>query len=203
MDEIVARAMQKWPDVPNVYGWLRLDRRGNWLVKGRVTGADGAPLFERIGNPAVVEFIGRNYARDDVGRWFFQNGPQRVFVRPDYLPLVLRLGAGAAAPLVAHTGVPAGAPRAAWLDESGALILDTALGPGLLDDRDLALLADAFVDHAGAAVEDDPCAAAMHGGLRVALAGVTVAVSAMNSSDAATRFDFDPAPAPPPGQPEC
>jgi len=53
MDEIVLRAIAKWPDVPSVYNWLRLDRRGNWLVKG-----------ERIGNAAVVEFIGRNYEQD-------------------------------------------------------------------------------------------------------------------------------------------
>jgi len=28
VDDIVLQAMTKWPDVPNVYGWLRLDRRG-------------------------------------------------------------------------------------------------------------------------------------------------------------------------------
>ena len=34
MDEIVLRGMAKWPNVPAVYGWLALDRRGNWLIKG-------------------------------------------------------------------------------------------------------------------------------------------------------------------------
>ena len=103
MDQIVARAMQKWPNVPDVYGWLRLDRRGNWWLKSGQ--APGGPVFERIGNPAVVEFIGRNYAHDASGRWFFQNGPQRVFVSLDYLPLVYRLEHAA---LVAHTGAAAG-----------------------------------------------------------------------------------------------
>ena len=28
LDEQVRRAMQKWPQVPAVYGWLRLSRRG-------------------------------------------------------------------------------------------------------------------------------------------------------------------------------
>jgi len=203
MDEIVARAMQKWPDVPNVYGWLRLDRRGNWLVKGRAVAADGAPVFERIGNPAVVEFIGRNYARDDGGRWYFQNGPQRVFVRPDYLPMVFRLDGGAGAALIAHTGAAAGAPRAAWLDEAGALIVDTVLGAGLIDDRDLPVLADAFVDGAGAVIEEDPHAAAVGGTLHVAIAGASLRVKVIRSTDAAARFGFDPEPAPPPGQPEC
>ena len=92
MDEIVVRAMQKWPNVPNVFGWLKLDRRGHWLVKSR-TGGDARTVFERISNAAVVEFIGRNYQADDKGRWFFQNGPQRVFVTLEYTPLVYRLRA--------------------------------------------------------------------------------------------------------------
>ena len=33
MDEIVIRAMQKWPNVPNVFGWLKLDRRGDVVDK--------------------------------------------------------------------------------------------------------------------------------------------------------------------------
>jgi hypothetical protein len=79
MDESVRAALARWPNVPSVYGWLSLDRRGNWLIKG-----------ERIGNPAVPEFIARNYECDERGRWFFQNGPQRVFVTLAYLPFVLR-----------------------------------------------------------------------------------------------------------------
>jgi len=73
MDEIVLRSILKWPDVPAVYGWLSLDRRGNWMIK------TVAGRFERIAHVAVREFICRNYASDSEGRWFFQNGPQRVF----------------------------------------------------------------------------------------------------------------------------
>jgi len=78
MDEIVARSLAKWPNVPAVYGWLELDRRGNWLIKG-----------ERIGNQALRDFIGRNYEADERGCWFFQNGPQRVYVRLAYTPFVM------------------------------------------------------------------------------------------------------------------
>ena len=67
MDDIVLRGIAKWPNVPAVYGWLSLDRRGNWRIKG-----------EPISNPNVVAFIARNYGHDDEGRWFFQNGPQRT-----------------------------------------------------------------------------------------------------------------------------
>src|SRR3954465_15829874 len=78
MDEIVARSLARWPNVPAVYGWLSLDRRGNWRIKG-----------EKIGNPALREFISRNYQPDERGQWYFQNGPQRVYVSLAYAPLVV------------------------------------------------------------------------------------------------------------------
>ncbi len=95
MDEIVLRGMAKWPNVPAVYGWLSLDRRGQWLIKG-----------ERISNALVTEFIGRNFTRDERGCWYFQNGPQRVFVDLDYTPRVYRVVNPDGAPLAleASTG---------------------------------------------------------------------------------------------------
>ena len=84
MDEQVMRAMARWPHVPAVYGWLSLDRRGRWLIRG-----------ETISNRAALAFIGRNYAADERGRWYFQNGPQRVFVTLDYTPVVYFLVEGA------------------------------------------------------------------------------------------------------------
>jgi len=137
MDEIVTRGMAKWPNVPAVYGWLSLDRRGNWLIKG-----------ERIGNPLVTEFIGRNYARDERGCWYFQNGPQRVFVDLAGTPLVLRITSPDGAPLAlaTHTGIPVASVAAVFLDEGGTLLLETSLGPGTLDDRDLARLLPHLID---------------------------------------------------------
>ena len=73
MDAAVARALAKWPNVPGVYGWLALDRRGNWLIRS----ASATQRFEKIGNAALRDFIGRNYEPDAQGRWYFQNGPQR------------------------------------------------------------------------------------------------------------------------------
>jgi hypothetical protein len=138
MDESVVRSMAKWPDVPDVHGWLALDRRGNWLIRN-----------EKIGNLALREFIGRNYQPDAQGRWFFQNGPQRVFVTLAYTPLVARLENGA---LVDHCGRAYGEPQGIWLDDEGSILLCGALGPALLDDRDLA----SFIDGLGRAPEDLP-----------------------------------------------
>lgn len=135
MDEIVARSLAKWPDVPAVYGWLALDRRGNWLIRA----PSASQRFERIGNAALREFIGRNYEHDGKGRWFFQNGPQRVYARLAYTPLVVRHDGSA---LVDHCGRPFSA-SATWLDDEGSLLMAGSGTVALLDDRDLARYADA------------------------------------------------------------
>jgi len=127
MDEIVARALAKWPDVPDVYGWLSLDRRGNFLIRN-----------ERIGNRALREFISRNYQPDARGCWYFQNGPQRVFVQLAYAPLVVHLEGSA---LVDHCGRPF-LPEQAFLDDEGSVLMQGNAGFALLDDRDLAAYAD-------------------------------------------------------------
>lgn len=135
MDDIVIRSMLKWPDVPDVYGWLQLDRRGNWRIRGAAADA----LFEPIGNAAFRDFIARNYAADERGRWFFQNGPQRVFVHLAYAPFVFRLeGAG----IVDHCGRTAGSLEGVWIDDEGSLVLSAAGRVGLLDYRDLGAVAD-------------------------------------------------------------
>lgn len=131
MDEAVLRALARWPGVADVYGWLVLDRRGEWRL--RVEGAERR--FERIGNRALRDFICRNYAADARGRWYFQNGPQRVYVELAYAPLVVRLDA---AGLTDHCGRAFGEPRGIWQDEEGSLLLLGDLGLGLVDDRDLA-----------------------------------------------------------------
>jgi hypothetical protein len=204
MDEIVIRAMQKWPDVPNVYGWLKLDRRGNWLVKSRASAA-GAPVFERISNAAVVEFIGRNYQADAHGRWFFQNGPQRVFVLLEYTPLVYRLRADGDS-VETHTGAVPSVVMRAWVDDAGQLLLDTELGAGVALDRDLAALLEKIVVTDGKPAADEAIESLAGGAgpaLALSLGKRCVPLGSIAASDVPARFRFNPAPRPAPGEPEC
>ncbi len=199
MDESVIRAMAKWPNVPNVFGWLQLDRRGNWLIKG-----------ERIGNSAVVEFICRNYAADERGRWFFQNGPQRVFVALAYTPFVLRTLGGPELKLETHTGRMVNHVTGAWLDESGTLILRWSGGIGALSDRDLAEVSDRFTDSRGQPVSEDYLAKSLEAGSIRRRAGFwfsfgdeRLPVGRIDSEQAPQKFGYYRDPRPAPGEPEC
>jgi DUF2946 family protein len=143
VDEIVLRAQAKWPGVPDVYGWLSLDRRGRWLLRN-----PAREIYEPIGNAALRQFIARNYSCDERGRWFFQNGPQRVFVRLAYTPLVVRAHGGTLLDQcgrILETGD-------AMLDEEGSVLLPADGSIALLDDRDLA----AYAELQGDAIERLP-----------------------------------------------
>ena len=147
MDDIVKAALKKWPHVPHCYGWLALDARGDWYMRDdRVQAAGPFPQVKgsRILHDKLREFIARNYLHDDAGCWFFQNGPQRVYVELEAAPWVWRLDAlpDAAPDLVSHTGLPAQF-ESAWLDESGRLFLNSDLGLGIVHSLDMGLAADA------------------------------------------------------------
>jgi hypothetical protein len=198
--------MVKWPDVPEVYGWLQLDRRGRWLIKSRPTrDSSGEIRFERIANAAVTEFINRNYQADANGRWFFQNGPQRVFVMLHYTPLVYRI-VGSGTGLATHTGLPIGRVSGAWLDERGALLLKGEQEVGVLSDRDLGEAVTLIRDEQGQTPDEDALAKFIDGGvggLYLHWESGRVSLERIDSSAVAERFGFVADPRPPAGQPDC
>ena len=146
MDEIVKAALLKWPQVPHCYDWLALDARGCWYMRDERIQARGPfPQVKgsRIEHPKLLAFIERNYEHDAHGAWFFQNGPQRVYLQLEAAPWVWRLcvqGSGWAA--TSHTGVPAEV-KGCWLDEEGRVYLDTNIGFGLVHTQDVGVAADA------------------------------------------------------------
>lgn len=153
MDDIVKAALAKWPNVPHCYGWLGLDARGDWYMRDDRTQAAGPFAAERSGKSGaavakgsrlqhgkLIDFIQRNYASDEEGQWFFQNGPQRVYVELEDTPYIWRLQADGR--VLAHTGEDAGLVSSCLLDEAGHLYLVTTLGLGLVHTSDMAMAAD-------------------------------------------------------------
>ena len=203
MDEIVKQGMAKWPTVPAVYGWLSLDRRGHWLIKG-----------ERISNAIVADFIGRNYEHDDLGRWFFQNGPQRVFISLDYTPFIYRLlwdaNPGAAQRMETHTGCAVTKIDGAWIDDAGIVLIESEHGIGLVDDRDLERLLTCFTDERGGALTEENIGAAIErlqsgaiADLAFSYRGSIVAVAPIAAAEVPTRCGYVQRPLQPAGQEEC
>jgi hypothetical protein len=193
MDDHVLAGMARWPNVPAVYGWLGLDRRGNWLLQG-----------EPIENPIVTGYIGRNYESDREGRWFFQNGPQRVFVELEYTPYVYRATNASHQPfkIETHTGKPAAELRGAWIDEEGALLLQSEHGLGVLHDRDLDSALPALLDANGTPLPEDALENLMsllqHGAeapVWLKLGEQNVKVDSIRSSEVPARFGYTPKPA--------
>lgn len=144
MDDIVIQAIAKWPNVPHCYGWLALDARGQWYLRDAPTQAAGAFAQSRgavVQHEKLIAFIARNYEHDDAGQWFFQNGPQRVYVELESTPWVWRMADDFT--LTAHTGAVAW-PRECLLDEQGRLYFVCDQGLGLLHTQDVHLAADAI-----------------------------------------------------------
>jgi Protein of unknown function (DUF2946) len=138
MDPSVKTALQRWPDVPAVYGWLSLDGRGRWRLHPLGDACLGGP-GESITNIQLLSFIDRNFGCEADGRWFFQNGPQHVYVRLDSAPYILRYAESSSA-LQTHTGLLITSVWGWYLDDGGQLYAMTDLGPGSIDSRDLAHL---------------------------------------------------------------
>lgn len=143
MDDIVKQALAKWPNVPDCYGWLGLDARGRWYLRDDATQAAG-PFPQSRGqlleHDKLIAFIARNYEADAQGQWFFQNGPQRVYVELEATPWIWRVQPDLT--LLSHTGQAAEGGDA-LVDAQGRLYLATALGVGLVHSMDVALAAEA------------------------------------------------------------
>lgn len=205
MDQIVRDALAKWPNVPACTGWLLLDRRGQWRMRDDACQAAG-DLGDVIHHAALKRFIERNYEADATGRWFFQNGPQRVFVDLAYTPHVVRLhcdeaGDGGASRLVDECG-NAFEPAAAWFDDQGSVLFSTAGGAdagmprpaiALLHDHDLALFAERLAADAApeamAGIPPDATPGAIPWG-----AGRSLPFAPIGAADVAGRFGFVPRP---------
>lgn len=148
MDDIVRQAMAKWPDVPDCFGWLGLDSRGQWWMRddraqalgsfqSGIQGAKGSVLRHE----KLIDFIHRNYEADAMGRWYFQNGPQRVYIELETTPHIWYIGDDLT--VSSHTGAWTEV-RKCLVDENGKVYLHTTLGVGLVHTLDVARAAQAI-----------------------------------------------------------
>lgn len=144
MDDIVRQALAKWPNVPHCYGWLGLDARGNWYMRDDRTQAMGPfPVAKGslLRHDKLIDFIQRNYEHDERGQWFFQNGPQRVYVELEAAPWIWRVAEDFS--VRSHSGLDV-EPSACLLDEEGRLYLVAPLGLGLVHTQDVGVAAEAI-----------------------------------------------------------
>ncbi len=182
MDEVVKQAMARWPNVPNCHGWLALDRRGQWRMRNEFAqqhGLSGDP----IRHAALISFIERNYTRDAHGAWYFQNGPQRVFVSLMYAPWIARLYNGQ----LTTTSGQSFAPQSCFTDEHGNVVFaGTVAGvegvqAALLHDHDLEDFSTVCDWHG------DACGATLG---RFHHDGRSIDIEPITEADVAKRFGF-------------
>jgi Protein of unknown function (DUF2946) len=190
MDDVVKAALAKWPNVPHCTGWLLLDRRGQWRMRDERAQARGE-LGVPVRHPALIGFINRNYGCDERGQWFFQNGPQRVYVELAYTPRIVRLaladaGGERTLTLADQTG-NVFEPACALIDDDGAVLFADAATPArvaLLHDHDL----DLFSDHAS--LSDDGTHGRFHW-----RTGRDLPIGMIARTEVSERFGFVPSPA--------
>lgn len=144
MDDLVQQAILKWPNVPACFGWLGLDARGQWFLRDDAVQSAGTfPLSKGnlLAHGKLLAFIGRNYAADAQGQWYFQNGPQRVYVELECTPWIWRVQSDGQ--LQAHTGRLAKAQHC-LTDIEGRVYFSSDIGLGLVHSNDVLQVANAI-----------------------------------------------------------
>lgn len=195
MDDIVKQAMAKWPNVPDCYGWLALDARGAWRMRDERAQHFNMP-GDKVTQAALLGFINRNYMADERGCWFFQNGPQRVYLNLEATPYIARTDPQQG--LVLHTGDAFGPPEHAFLTEIGELIVEAGGKIAQVDDRDVAQLMN-FLELDGKPAGDEALMAWLEGApgtLVLRYQGQQAPVARIARGDVAARFGFQRLPAP-------
>ncbi len=195
MDDIVKQAMAKWPNVPDCYGWLGLDARGAWRMRDER--AQHLNLAgDKVKQAALLGFINRNYGADEQGRWYFQNGPQRVYLNLEATPYIARTDPQLG--LVVQTGEAFGVPQRAFMTEAGALILQGGGKVAQVDDRDVAQLMESL-ELDGRLASDDALMVWLEGGagtLVLRVDGKAAPVERIAAADVPTYFGFIRLPGP-------
>lgn len=206
MDDQVLRSLMKWPNVPDCFGWLALDRRGQWRMRDEFTQQNHLP-GQVIQHVALNHFIARNYACDELGRYFFQNGPQRVFITLDATPWVSRIIPSEEGSQLLTQCNNALDPDSALSDENGNIYIVGKVSQTIYesnsdkrdqfikrDSQTIALLHDHDLDHFSelAKLREEACS---FGGSWI-WQGKQLPLDPIHSSELASRFNYIAKPQP-------
>lgn len=209
MDDLVQRALAKWPNVPAISGWLALSEQGAWLL----TNPSMPNAFEQglsITNQRILRFINANYQADAQGRYFFQNGPQKAFVTLQYTPWVYFIYPTEQGLILhTHTGLIT-RPESLYVDDQGRVLINSDLGVGVLSSTDAELFSQQ--------VQEQPDGQLAHEGLwfvpeqpnevlpshrlhfraakgcKPGITSSTLNIEEIDQAEVATRFCFNPLP---------
>lgn len=154
MDDIVKQALAKWPNVPACWGWLGLDMRGNWWLRDAQVQAEGDfphSKGTKLEHEKLLAFIARNYEATEQGQWFFQNGPQRVYVELERAPMVWRVHEDGR--VLSHIHVQVQQVQQCVVDEAGCLYLQCDGVLGVVHSQDM-LFAAHMIEQGTWAVEE-------------------------------------------------
>jgi hypothetical protein len=189
MDELVKQSLTKWPNVPHCYGWLALDARGAFRMRDEAAQAANHP-GDIIRHESLLAFIYRNYDCDTRGAWYFQNGPQRVYVELEATPFIARTDPELG--FVLHDRIPVREIDQIYMTDAGQLIIQSRQKIAMLDPSDLAhCLAMLYVeDHAIA--DDDLLTwlSAPNQPLQIKLGQLLKSVEWIDSNQLQKRFGF-------------
>ncbi|HMX23823.1 MAG TPA: DUF2946 family protein [Accumulibacter sp.] len=181
-------ALRRWPNVPACYGWLSLDRRGQWRLRG-----------ETVSHRGLNDFLNQRYAYDAVGNHFVQNGPQRVYVELEYTPWIVHLSS--AETLTTHVGSIVERLERVLIDDQGNLLFETDCGIALLCDRDLPFFIDRLHNESGEPASEQAVLAAIDHGtvdeLHLEWQSRRLPLHAIRRQEVPRHYRFIPTPQPP------
>ena len=152
MDELVKQSLTKWPNVPHCYGWLALDARGAFRMRDEAAQA-AHQQGDIIRHESLLAFIYRNYDCDNRGAWYFQNGPQRVYVELESTPFIARTDPELG--FVLHDRTPVHEIDQIFMTDTGQLIIQSQQKIAMLDPNDLAQCLSMLSINGHSAADDD------------------------------------------------
>lgn len=113
--------------MPYCYGWLFLDRRGHWRMRSEFAQKNHLP-GEKIHHLGLIEAIVSHFAIDEKNQYFFQNGPQRVYIDLAYTPYIARLIPKQDSQWLLQTNLHQNInPLRCFLDEKGNILIESEI----------------------------------------------------------------------------